>query len=183
VVDIHTPVPVEPRHGYMRFPKSRAVLCREEGMGGAIQWEPQSVEAPKGFPQYGPPDGQLGSAGHTKFSALDGVLDPKGRPWKPTQVTRASTVQWNWWITAKHSTTKFEYFVTRDGWDQGSKLTRAHFEVVPFLTVKWDESLPVEAVSHWGRLSDKSGRHVVYGVWTIADTAMAFYQMCDVELV
>lgn len=179
---IQPPSPKNPRHGYMSFPKSRAVVCREEGMGGAIQWEPQSVEAPKGFPKAGPPDGQLASGGHAKFSALDGVLDPKGRPWKAAVVPRNRLAQWNWWLTATHKTTKFEYWVTRDGWDQNAPLTRASFDPDPFLTVQWDGSLPVQAISHWGRTPDKTGRHVIYGVWTIDDTAMAFYQACDVEL-
>lgn len=183
MASIVPPHPKDTKHGYMSFPKSRAVICREEGMGGAIQWEPQSVEAAKGFPQAGPPDGQLASGGHERFSALDGVLDPKGRVWKATVAPANTLAQWNWWMTAVHSTEKFEYFCTKDGWDPNAPLTRAQFDPDPFLVVEWDQSLPVQAVSHWGRTPDKLGRHVIYGVWEIADTAMSFYQACDVELV
>lgn len=179
---IETPTPKGTKHGYMAFPKSRAVRCREGGMGGAIQYEPQSVEALKGFPQAGPPDGQLASGGHARFGALDGLKDPKGRTWQAEVLARNALVQWNWWMTAVHSTERFEYFVTRDGWDQGAPLARAQFDPEPFLVVAWDRSLPVQAVSHWGRTPDKTGRHVVYAVWEVADTAMSFYQAIDVEL-
>lgn len=182
MVHIHTPEPKNPRHGYMSYPKSRAVVCRDQQMGGAIQWEPQSVEAAKGFPTYGPPDGQLASGGHARFGVLDGVRDPKGDPWWANPIRAGAIVQWDWWLTASHETTGFSYFVTRDGWDQTTPLTRAHFEPVPFLTVEWTGAKPVQAVSHWGRTPDKTGRHVIYGVWTIADTPMAFYQAIDVEI-
>lgn len=176
--------PPRPRHGYSQWPKSRAVWCRELGMGGAIQWEPQSVEAPKGFPQAGPPDGELASGGHAKFSALDGVLDPRGQPWPTTAVVRGSVKQFDWWLTASHATTKFEYWCTRSGWNEDAPLTRAQFDADPFLTVQWDASRPAQSVRHWGRMPvDKWGRHVVYGVWTVDDTAMAFYQACDVDFV
>lgn len=182
MVHITPPEPKGLRHGYVPVPKSRAVVCREEGMGGAIQWEPQSVEAPKGFPAAGPPDGQLASGGHARFSALDGVLDPRGNPWKATVMPAGQLVQWHWWLTASHKTTRFEYFVTRTGWDAGAPLTRAQFDPVPFLVVEWDASAPSQEIVHWGRSPGKTGRHVIYAVWTVDDTAMAFYQAADVEL-
>jgi chitin-binding protein len=182
MANIVAPHPKNTRHGYMSFPKSRAVVCREEGMGGPIQWEPQSVEAAKGFPASGPPDGQLASGGHERFAPLDGVLDPRGDPWKAQVVPSGAMAQWNWWLTAVHRTTKFEYWCTRTGWDSSSPLARSQFDPEPFLTVEWDGSLPAQAISHWGRTPSKRGRHVIYGVWTIDDTAMAFYQACDVEL-
>ncbi len=42
-------------HGYVKSPESRSYLCRKEVNTncGQIQYEPQSLEGPKGFPQQG----------------------------------------------------------------------------------------------------------------------------------
>lgn len=174
--------PGDTRHGFAWFPKSRAYRCREEHMGGDIQYEPQSVEAVEGFPTGGPPDGQLASGGHAAFAALDGVRDPKGRIWGADPVTPGRVLQWHWWLTAPHSTRLFEYFITRDGWDQTRPLERASFEPEPFLRVLWGAEKPAQSVTHWGQLPDgKRGRHVVYAVWEVADTDKSFYQAVDVD--
>ncbi len=57
-------------HGYTDLPVSRQKLCQNGGVSncGAIQWEPQSVEGPKGFPAAGPADGKLCSAGNASFA-------------------------------------------------------------------------------------------------------------------
>lgn len=41
-------------HGYVEEPKSRAFLCKKNlnSNCGAIQYEPQSLEGPKGFPPF-----------------------------------------------------------------------------------------------------------------------------------
>lgn len=183
MASIVTPAPKGTRHGYVSNPLSRAALCKQESMGGAIQWEPQSVEAPKGFPQAGPPDGQLASGGHASFAALDGIRDPKGRQWKATSLPAGQLVQWDWWLTAPHKTTKFEYFITRDGWDPSAPLTRDQFDLTPVITLHWDTSAPMQSVAHWGLVpTNKTGRHVIYGVWTVDDTPMAFYQAIDVTI-
>lgn len=181
---ITPPAPKGTRHGYVSNPLSRAALCKQDQMGGAIQWEPQSVEALKGFPRSGPPDGQLASGGHERFAVLDALLDPKGREWRTTRLPQGTLVQWDWWLTAPHKTSGFEYFITKDGWDPNEPLSRAQFDPLPFLVVQWDTSAPVQSVSHWGLVPrNKDGRHVVYGVWTVDDTDMAFYSTCDVDIV
>lgn len=52
-------------HGYMDSPASRALLCKqgENNNCGAVQYEPQSIEAKKGFPEAGPEDGKIASGG------------------------------------------------------------------------------------------------------------------------
>lgn len=52
-------------HGYVDSPGSRAILCKngQNKDCGAIVYEPQSLEAPKGFPHAGPADGKIASAG------------------------------------------------------------------------------------------------------------------------
>ncbi|WP_092530326.1 lytic polysaccharide monooxygenase [Amycolatopsis arida] len=49
---------------------------------GPIQWEPQSVEGPKGFPTRGPLDGRLRAANHPAFAPLD----DQSKPWPKTNV-------------------------------------------------------------------------------------------------
>lgn len=52
-------------HGYIEQPKSRGLLCNEQVNTncGGVQWEPQSLEAPKGFPGVSISDGEIASAG------------------------------------------------------------------------------------------------------------------------
>ena len=52
-------------HGYVEGPLSRSAACNV-GLNtdcGSIVYEPQSLEAPKGFPNSGPADGHIASAG------------------------------------------------------------------------------------------------------------------------
>jgi chitin-binding protein len=63
-------------HGFVEKPGSRAALCSQTYGAlnlncGSIIYEPQSLEAPKGFPGNGPADGVIASAGG-KFG---GILD------------------------------------------------------------------------------------------------------------
>lgn len=63
-------------HGFVEKPGSRSALCSSTYGAlnvncGSVMYEPQSLEAPKGFPQGGPVDGQIASAGG-KFG---GILD------------------------------------------------------------------------------------------------------------
>jgi chitin-binding protein len=57
-------------HGYTDLPISRQKLCQNGTVTncGAIQWEPQSVEGPKGFPASGPADGRICSGNNTRFA-------------------------------------------------------------------------------------------------------------------
>ena len=60
-------------HGYISQPEGRNYLCKTGGNSqcGGVQWEPQSVEGPSGFPQTGPQDGQIASAGSPRWSELN----------------------------------------------------------------------------------------------------------------
>ncbi|HEX5567200.1 MAG TPA: lytic polysaccharide monooxygenase [Streptomyces sp.] len=98
-------------HGWITSPPSRQDHCatgRVTGCGD-LQYEPQSVEAPKGS--------RLCSGG-SRFT----VLDDESKNWPVTQVS--STVTFQWRLTAAHSTSTWDYYV--DGvlfrqFDQGGK--------------------------------------------------------------
>ncbi|MEU6390633.1 lytic polysaccharide monooxygenase auxiliary activity family 9 protein [Streptomyces sp. NPDC046939] len=169
-------------HGYTDLPISRQKLCANGTVSGCgnIQWEPQSVEGPKGFPAAGPADGQICSAGHGEFAQLNAAKQPNGQAWPTTKVSGGQSYTFRWQFTARHSTTDFRYYVTKDGWDDSKPLTRAALNTTPFLTVPYSGQPPA-TLSHSGTLpSGKSGHHVILAVWTIADTANAFYACSDV---
>ncbi|MFB7994229.1 lytic polysaccharide monooxygenase [Streptomyces sp. NPDC056002] len=170
-------------HGYTDLPVSRQKLCADGTVTGCgnIQWEPQSVEGPKGFPAAGPADGTICSANHGEFAALDGAKAPDGTAWPTTKVTAGASQTFRWQFTARHSTTDFRYYITKNGWDDSKPLTRADLDTAPFLTVPFSGQPPA-TLSHTGTLpSGKSGHHVILAVWTIADTANAFYACSDVQ--
>jgi predicted carbohydrate-binding protein with CBM5 and CBM33 domain len=166
-------------HGYTNSPVSRAYHCNLGHVSdcGPIQYEPQSVEGPKGFPGAGPSDGLICAGGNSGFSQLD---DPRGGSWPVTGVSPGQSFTFQWHLTAMHSTTSFEYFITKDGYDPSQPLSRSNLESTPFLTVPFSGQPPSD-VSHSGTLPNKSGHHVILAVWTIADTANAFYQCSDVD--
>ncbi|SDK66746.1 lytic polysaccharide monooxygenase auxiliary activity family 9 protein [Streptomyces indicus] len=170
-------------HGYTDLPISRQKLCQNGTVTGcgAIQWEPQSVEGPKGFPAAGPADGKICSAGLGQFDVLNSPTKPGGGAWPATPVTNGATQTFRWQFTARHSTTDFRYYITKNGWNQNAPLSRSSLELTPFLTVPFSGQPPA-TLSHSGKLpSGKSGRHVILAVWTIADTGNAFYACSDVQ--
>jgi chitin-binding protein len=177
---VSTSIPLAYGHGYTTSPISRAKLCANKTVSncGDIQYEPQSTEGPKGFPASGPADGHLCSAGISRFFQLD---DQRGGAWPATKLTSGATYTFRWTLTAAHSTTDFKYYMTKPGWNPNAPLTRSALELTPFLTVPFNGSRPGTSVSHDGKLPNRSGRHMILAVWTIADTANAFYQCSDVN--
>jgi chitin-binding protein len=168
-------------HGYTDSPISRQLLCGNGTVRncGDIQWEPQSVEGPKGFPSGGPADGKICAGGDSRFAQLDNM---RNGGWPATKLTAGQSYNFRWQISARHATTDFRYYITKDGWDPTKPLTRAALDLQPFLVVPYRGQLPAATVSHAGVIpSGKTGRHLILGVWTIADTGNAFYACSDVQ--
>ncbi|WP_369222961.1 lytic polysaccharide monooxygenase [Streptomyces sp. R39] len=170
-------------HGYTDLPISRQRLCASGTVTdcGDIQYEPQSVEGPKGFPAAGPADGQICNGGLSRFAQLSSPTTPSGGAWPTTKVTGGQTYTFRWQFTAMHATTDFSYYVTKQGWNQDHALARSDLDTTPFLTVPYDGRRPPATLSHSGTLpTGLSGHHVILAVWTIADTGNAFYACSDV---
>ncbi|MGW1707279.1 lytic polysaccharide monooxygenase auxiliary activity family 9 protein [Streptomyces sp. NPDC002206] len=168
-------------HGYTDNPISRQKLCANGTVTGcgAIQYEPQSVEAPKGFPAAGPADGKICSGAHDNFAALD---DPRGGNWPATKVTAGQGFSFRWQFTARHATTDFRYYITKNGWDPTKPLTRAALESQPFMTVPYGGQQPPSTLTQQGTIpTQKTGRHIILSVWNITDTGNAFYACSDVQ--
>lgn len=167
-------------HGYTDSPISRQKLCQNGTVTGCgnIQWEPQSVEGPKGFPAAGPADGKICAGGNGQFAQLD---DPRGGNWPATSVSGGQGYSFRWQFTARHSTSDFRYYITKNGWDPTKPLTRAALDPQPFMTVPYGNQQPPATLVHQGTMpTGKTGKHIVLAVWNVADTTNAFYACSDV---
>ncbi|GII96223.1 lytic polysaccharide monooxygenase auxiliary activity family 9 protein [Sinosporangium siamense] len=85
-------------HGWITSPPSRQDMCAKRLVGGCggVEYEPQSVEAPKGS--------HLCSGGGG-FR----VLDNDSKNWPVNSVSSDVTFQWR--LTAPHRTSTWEYYV------------------------------------------------------------------------
>lgn len=166
-------------HGYIESPASRAYLCKQgENINcGPVMYEPQSVEGRGSFPQSGPPDGHI--AGGGVFPDLD---EQKVDRWKKVTLHGGKNT-FKWYLTAPHSTKEWKYYITKKGWNPNQPLTRADLDPV-FCYYNDGGARPPSTVVHECNVPiDRSGYHLILGVWEIADTGNAFYQAIDVNLV
>lgn len=172
-------------HGYVGNEKSdvtaRAALKANTGLGGA-QWEPQSIEGPKGFSldssTGGPADGTIASGGDSKWGELNAQSPER---WVENNVQVGQTVDIGWKYTAPHKTSQWHYYITKNGWDQNAPLSRS--ELQPLATITHDGSQPQQNTAHRVKLpTDHTGDHVIVAVWDVADTTNAFYNVIDVNI-
>lgn len=161
-------------HGYVESPASRALLCKQ-GVNkdcGAVTYEPQSLEAPGNFPNAGPADGKIASAGGV-FPKLD---EQSANRWAKVPMTSgANTFTWN--LTAAHATDKWQYYITKENWDPNSPLKRSDLEL--FCTIDDGGKRPPFQVSHDCVVPERTGYHVILAYWEVYDTANAFYNVID----
>jgi chitin-binding protein len=166
-------------HGYVGAEGSD-VISRGAHTGnvdrGAVQWEPQSLEAPGGYPAAGPADGQIASAGGLFGGNLD---EQTADRWVKNDIS-AGPVDLVWRNTALHATDYWKYYITKPGWDPNDPLERSDFEEILHV----DGTGAAQATeSHTVTVpSDRQGYHVILAVWEIADTPMAFYNVIDVNV-
>ncbi|MEU4244888.1 lytic polysaccharide monooxygenase [Actinoplanes sp. NPDC026619] len=141
-------------HGYVSTPPSRQALCASGAVAdcGQIQFEPQSVEAPKGR--------QSCDGGVSTWS----VLSDESRNWPAKSV--GTSVNFTWVMTARHRTADWTYYVG------GTKVA----------SISGGNAQPDAVVSHTIDLSKFPGKHTVLAVWNIGDTANAFYSCVDLNI-
>lgn len=175
-------------HGYVESPPSRGYQGQldSKSLGwdkafqlyGQVITNPQGLESEKGFPQAGPSDGSIASAS----AALgDNALDIQSSDrWKKTTIsTGPNSFTWNY--TAAHKTTKWHYYMTKQGWNQNAPLTRDSFELIG--EVEHDGSLSDNNLTHTINVPEgRAGYHVILAVWDVADTGNAFYNVIDVNV-
>jgi predicted carbohydrate-binding protein with CBM5 and CBM33 domain len=140
-------------HGWITSPPSRQDQCAKGRTSfdcGAVKYEPQSVEGPKG---------SMLCSGGSRFT----ILDDNGRPWPVTNIGTTTTFQWK--LTAAHRTTTWQYYV-----DGALKKTFNQGNTQPPANISHTISgLP-------------TGRHKIFAVWNIGDTANAFYSCIDAQI-
>ncbi|WP_232535141.1 lytic polysaccharide monooxygenase auxiliary activity family 9 protein [Nocardia terpenica] len=153
VLTVVLPMATANAHGYISSPMSRQAECAQHLLPcGEIQYEPQSVEGPKG---------QLNcSAGDPRWAELD----DDSKPWVVNNV--GTTVDFTWTFTARHRTTDWEYWI-------------GNTQIASF---SGNDSQPPETVTHTVDLSNYTGRQKLIGIWNIADTANAFYACVDLNI-
>jgi len=140
-------------HGYILTPPSRQAQCAQHTVTcESIQWEPQSVEGPKGLRNC-----------HGNVARFAELSD-NSKPWKATSVGR--TVNFTWTFTARHATDTFEYFVGN---------TRVK-------EVKYNNQQPPATLTHSVNLGAVSGRVRLLAVWNVGDTTNAFYSCVDLQV-
>lgn len=165
-------------HGYILKPESRNLLCKQGGNSacGAIQWEPQSLEAASGFPAQGPADGVIGGAALPQFGELNEQTSSR---WSK-HTLKSGANNFSWQFTANHASRNWRYYITRADWNPNQKLSRASFDLTPFCTVSGNGVQPPMQVTHACNVPQRSGYQVILGVWEVADTPNSFYNMIDV---
>ena len=173
-------------HGYVQSPISRAYqgnIDRNTDYFGAIAKygvaanEPQSLEAPKGFPEAGPADGKIASANGVRGFELD---QQTSTLWTKQNMTTGPT-NFTWRFTASHLTTKWHYYITKNGWDQNKPLSRNDLQPIGEVYANGAdaETNPTHNITI---PSDHIGYHVILAVWDIHDTSNAFYNVIDANI-
>lgn len=170
--------PTASAHGYIKEPASRAYLGTSAGGNlnnnvGRAQWEPQSIEAPKNTFI----DGKIASAGVSGFSPLDEQTEMR---WHKNEITNGS-LNINWFLTARHRTSTWDYYITKKGWNPNKPLTFDDFELITQFDDK--SMIPPTLVSQNIQIPNThKGYHIILSVWNVADTTNAFYQVVDVDI-
>ena len=157
-------------HGYTDSPISRSEAVQNGSVTGCgnIQWEPQSVEGPKGFPAQVRRTARSAPAA----TAVRAARRPAWRQLARHQRPGGQCYSFRWQFTARHSTSDFRYYITKNGWDSTKPLTRAALESQPFMTVPYGNQQPPATLTHQGAMpTQKTGKHIVLAVWNVADTA------------
>ncbi|MEY8445866.1 lytic polysaccharide monooxygenase auxiliary activity family 9 protein [Enterococcus ratti] len=173
-------------HGYVKSPISRGYqgsldkrIDQEAAKlkYGAVIDEPQSLEALKGFPAAGPADGKIASANGVKGFEMDKQTSTL---WTKQNVTTGPT-KFTWTFTQTHPTTKFHYYITKNGWNQNKPLSRDELELIGEVPMNGEEAKtnPTQTINIPG---DHIGYHVILAVWDVSNTPNAFYNVIDANI-
>ncbi|MER5871188.1 lytic polysaccharide monooxygenase [Streptomyces sp. NPDC002044] len=177
-------------HGSMTDPVSRVAACYAEGpesprsaackaavaASGAqafYDWNAVNIANAAGQSRSLIPDGQLCSAGNSKYKGLD---LPRA-DWPSSPMT-AGAHTFRYKGTAPHKGS-FELYVTKDGYDPAKPLKWSDLEPAPFLK-STDPGMQNGDYVFSGTVPKKTGRHLIYSVWQRSDSPEAFYTCSDV---
>ena len=144
--------------GYITVPPSRQARARlgEIPNVGDVQYEPQSVEAPKGS--------FLPNGEGVRFHELNNNSLFADRVF--TVPAGVQEIGFTWTLTAPQRTMTWEYIaITADN----------------TLLTSYDShyTIPPSVVEHIVPLGGFTGRHTILGRWNIGDTSNAYYSAVD----
>ena len=193
-------------HGAMMAPGSRTYLCWRDGLTASGQIIPRNPACAAAVAHSGTtslynwfavlrsdgagrtsgfiPDGQVcsgGTGGPYDFTGFNFARDD----WPVTHLTSGATMRFDYNNWAKHPGT-FRLYITRDSWSPTRPLAWSDLESTPFSQVLNPESIGGPGTNDgrytWtGRLpTNKSGRHLIYSVWSRSDSTETFYGCSDV---
>ncbi|WP_433795493.1 lytic polysaccharide monooxygenase auxiliary activity family 9 protein [Actinoplanes sp. CA-252034] len=194
-------------HGAIQVPGSRTWFCYQDGRNpstGAI--EPKNAACAAAVAASGVsslynwfavlrsdgagrvngfiPDGQLcsgGTGGPYNFSGFNLARND----WPTTHLTAGANVQFKYNNWAKHPGT-FYLYITKDGYNPTKPLAWGDLEPTPFdqVTNPPANGGPGTDDGHYywtGRLpANKTGKHLIYSVWSRSDSTETFYGCSDV---
>jgi predicted carbohydrate-binding protein with CBM5 and CBM33 domain len=193
-------------HGAMMAPGSRTYLCWRDGLDSTGAINPRNPACAAAVAQSGTtslynwfavlrsdgagrtsgfiPDGQGcsgGTGGPYNFTGFNLARDD----WPVTHLTAGANFRFDYNNWAKHPGT-FYVYITKDSWSPTRPLAWSDLEATPFSTVTNPESIGGPGTNDgrytWtGRLpSNKSGRHLIFSVWSRSDSTETFYGCSDV---
>ncbi|WP_163004193.1 lytic polysaccharide monooxygenase auxiliary activity family 9 protein [Pseudomonas viridiflava] len=180
--------------------------------------EPKTLTpVPPQLPPIDPPaDGLILSGGQKDRWACvnltdDGIIEEiknkgkgEAKKWPRVSVTRGAEFTVEWQYHAVHVTRGYRWFITKDGWNKTTPITRADFEGKNYVGDKHfapsaHDGLMWSDIFEWSPFDehrnalqpkkftsatlpdDKHGHHVILLVWIVAETDKAFYQAFDVD--
>jgi predicted carbohydrate-binding protein with CBM5 and CBM33 domain len=193
-------------HGAMMAPGSRTYLCWKDGLNSTGAIQPRNAACAAAVNQSGTtslynwfavlrsdgggrtsgfiPNGELcsgGTGGPYNFTGFNLARSD----WPVTHLTSGASMRFDYNNWAKHPGT-FYLYVTRDSWSPTRPLAWSDLEAQPFSQVVNPESIGGPGTND-GRYSwtanlpsGKSGRHIIYSVWSRSDSAETFYGCSDV---
>ncbi|WAP58877.1 lytic polysaccharide monooxygenase auxiliary activity family 9 protein [Streptomyces sp. S465] len=192
-------------HGAPMAPGSRTYLCWKYSMSSTGEVKPTNPACKAAYDKSGAtpfynwfavlrsdgagrtegfiPDGKLCSAAATVYDFSG--FDLGSNDWPVTHLTSGASMQFAYNAWAAHPGS-FRSYITKDPIDPTQSLSWDDLEDQPFSTVTnpplsgqvgtvdgkytWTANLP----------SGKSGRHIIYTVWTRSDSQETFYSCSDV---
>lgn len=191
---------------HLSEPVSRVVLCAQgKNNDCLIGWRKATMMASgKFFPAKAsglhdpiapsdvqnalpPPDSRI--AGTSVLGDLPFLNEQTPTRWEKVPLRSGAKQVFKWEYNAARPTRRWNYFITRVGWDEFEPLARSQFEEKPFCTIQnlgqpyWEFSanlIPPASTEHLCQLPTRRGYHVILAASELADSPMAFYQVVDV---
>lgn len=178
-------------HGTLGDPASRVSACYAEGAenptsaackaavaaGGSqalYDWNGIRDGEAGGKSQERIPDGKLCSANSDEFKGMDLARDD----WPATKVS-AGSYTFKYKVTAPHKGT-FNLYMTKQSYDASKPLAWSDLDLDHPVATSTDPTAEGGFYTFSGKLPERTGRQLIYGIWQRSDSPEAFYSCSDV---